>query len=74
MKKKLLFALTALLCAVSSGYAFDLPDEDLTYVVLYKWGLINKDAMATWIIKVELSDPEELAGLLDEEAYSAMIN
>lgn len=44
MKKKLLFALTALLCAVSSGYAFDLPDEDLTYVVLYKWGLINKDA------------------------------
>ena len=37
-------------------------------------GLIKKDAMATWIIKVELSDPEELAGLLDEEAYSAMIN
>lgn len=35
-------------------------------------GLINKDAMATWIIKVELSDPSELDQLLDEEAYAKL--
>lgn len=35
-------------------------------------GLINKDAMATWIIKVEISDHEELNNLLDEEAYKAI--
>lgn len=29
--------------------------------------LINQDAMANWIIKVELSDPEELSALMDEE-------
>ena len=33
--------------------------------------LINQDAMANWIIKVELSDPEELSALMDEEAYNA---
>lgn len=32
-------------------------------------GLVNKDAMANWIIKVELSDLAELDNLLDEEAY-----
>ncbi|WP_370455166.1 glycine cleavage system protein GcvH [uncultured Muribaculum sp.] len=32
-------------------------------------GLINKDSMANWIIKVELSNPEELESLLDEAAY-----
>ena len=32
-------------------------------------GLVNKDAMANWIIKVELSDLSELDNLLDEEAY-----
>lgn len=32
-------------------------------------GLVNKDAMSNWIIKVELSDPAELDNLLDEEAY-----
>jgi len=34
--------------------------------------LINKDAMDTWIIKVELSDPSELDSLLDEEDYKAL--
>lgn len=33
--------------------------------------LINEDAMANWIIKVELSNPEELSELMDEEAYKA---
>lgn len=32
-------------------------------------GLINKDAMNTWIIKVEMTDPAELDNLLDEAAY-----
>lgn len=31
--------------------------------------LINKDALAAWIIKVELSDPSQLSDLMDEEAY-----
>lgn len=35
-------------------------------------GLINKDAMGAWIIKVEISDSEELNNLLDEEAYKAL--
>ncbi|MCC8071327.1 MAG: glycine cleavage system protein GcvH [Bacteroidales bacterium] len=34
-------------------------------------GLINKDALANWIIKVELTDPSELEGLMDEAAYKA---
>lgn len=29
--------------------------------------------MNTWIIKVELSDPSELEGLLDEAGYRALI-
>lgn len=33
--------------------------------------LINEDAMNTWIIKVELTDPSELENLMDEEAYKA---
>ena len=33
--------------------------------------LIDQDAMANWIIKVELSDPAELDELMDEEAYNA---
>ncbi|MCM1519923.1 MAG: glycine cleavage system protein GcvH [Lachnoclostridium sp.] len=32
-------------------------------------GLINKDAMNTWIIKVEMTDAAELDDLLDEAAY-----
>ncbi len=33
--------------------------------------LINEDAMANWIIKVELTDLSELDSLMDEEAYKA---
>ena len=36
-------------------------------------GLINKDAFENWIIKVEMSDKSELDGLMDAEAYKAMI-
>ena len=36
-------------------------------------GLINKDAFENWIIKVQLSDIGELDGLMDAEAYKAMI-
>lgn len=35
-------------------------------------GLINKDPMANWIIKVELSDTAELDSLLDSEAYERL--
>lgn len=31
--------------------------------------LINEDAMANWIIKVEITDPSQLEGLMDEDAY-----
>lgn len=34
---------------------------------------INQDAHATWIIKVELSNPAELNNLLDAAAYEAFI-
>jgi glycine cleavage system H protein len=34
---------------------------------------INADAHGTWIIKVELSNPAEVAGLLDAAAYEAFI-
>jgi glycine cleavage system H protein len=34
---------------------------------------INADAHATWIIKVELSNPAEVGGLLDAAAYEAFI-
>lgn len=34
---------------------------------------INQDAHTTWIIKVELSDPGEVAGLLDATAYAAFV-
>jgi glycine cleavage system H protein len=34
---------------------------------------INQDAHDTWIIKVELSDPGELASLLDAAGYEAFI-
>ena len=34
--------------------------------------LINEDAMANWIIKVEMSDPSELEKLLDEAAYKEL--
>ena len=31
--------------------------------------MINQDAFANWIIKVELADPEELKGLMDAATY-----
>jgi glycine cleavage system H protein len=34
---------------------------------------VNEDAHAAWIIKVELSDPAEVDGLLDAAAYEAFI-
>ena len=34
---------------------------------------INEDAYASWIIKVEMSDPSELDKLLDAAAYKALI-
>ena len=34
--------------------------------------LVNEDAMANWIIKVDIADPEELNNLMDEEAYKAL--
>jgi glycine cleavage system H protein len=34
---------------------------------------INEDARATWIIKVELSNPSELTTLLEAAAYEAII-
>lgn len=36
--------------------------------------LINKDAFANWIIKVELSDKSELNALMDAKAYEAFCN
>ena len=33
--------------------------------------LVNQDAYANWIIKVELSDKAELENLMDAEAYKA---
>ena len=34
--------------------------------------LLNQDAFANWIIKVEMSDPSELEALMDATAYEAM--
>lgn len=35
--------------------------------------LINDDAVANWIIKIEMTDPAELDNLMDEAAYKASI-
>ncbi|MGM0541869.1 MAG: glycine cleavage system protein GcvH [Pseudomonadota bacterium] len=35
--------------------------------------LINEDAMANWILKVELSDPTDLDDLMDRDAYNELI-
>lgn len=35
---------------------------------------INEDAHGTWIIKVELSNPDELNALLDAAAYEAFVS
>lgn len=34
--------------------------------------LVNEDAYTNWIVQVELSDRDELAGLLDAKAYEAI--
>ena len=34
---------------------------------------VNEDAHSAWMIKVELSDPAQVAGLLDAAAYQAFI-
>ncbi len=34
--------------------------------------LLNEDAFANWIMKVEMSDPMELDALMDAAAYEAM--
>lgn len=34
---------------------------------------INEDAFGSWIIKVRMSDPSELEGLLDAAAYTKLI-
>ena len=34
--------------------------------------LLNQDAFANWIIKVEMSDPSQLEALMDAAAYEAM--
>ncbi len=34
--------------------------------------LLNEDAFANWIIKVEMSDPSELEALMDAAAYEEM--
>ncbi|MBE6217814.1 MAG: glycine cleavage system protein GcvH [Bacteroidales bacterium] len=34
--------------------------------------LLNEDAFANWIMKVEMSDPSELEALMDVAAYEAM--
>lgn len=45
---------------------------EVNFAIVDEPGLINKNAMDTWIIKVELSDPSELDSLLDEEDYKAL--
>lgn len=34
---------------------------------------INRDAVNTWIIKIRIADPAQLASLMDEGAYNAFI-
>ena len=36
-------------------------------------GSVNQSADDAWMITIKLSDPEELSGLLDAEAYSALV-
>lgn len=35
--------------------------------------LVNEDPVANWIVKVELTDPEELSKLLSEDEYNKLI-
>lgn len=36
--------------------------------------LINQDAFENWIMKVKISDPSQLQGLMDAKAYEAICN
>lgn len=36
-------------------------------------GLVNEDPLANWIIKIEITNPEEIDALLDEAAYNATL-
>jgi len=37
--------------------------------------VVNEDALgAGWFVKLRLSDPDQLAGLLDEDAYQTHVN
>ena len=36
--------------------------------------LVNEDAMGAWFFKMKLTNPDELDGLLDEDAYKALID
>ncbi len=44
MMKKILLTLVLAIAAFSSSFAWEVPQEKLTYDVMYKWGLINKKA------------------------------
>lgn len=52
------------LIAPASGVVVEVNDE-----LFDNPGLLNKDPMANWIIKIELTDPSELTQLLDDAAY-----
>lgn len=43
MRHSVITAILLLSC-ITTVFASDLPDEDLSYVILYKWGLVNKEA------------------------------
>ena len=55
--------LTLLLIAAVAGQmlAYDLPDEDLHYSILYKWGLINKQA-ATAVLSLRSGSQDRALG------------
>lgn len=44
MKKNIIFAIVAAICLPLAAAAWNVPKENLTYDVMYKWGLINKKA------------------------------
>ena len=58
----------------------DMPDVDDEIEAEEEFGvedtpeLLNQDAYANWIIKVELSDKAELDGLMDAKAYEEFCN
>ncbi len=42
--RRLAMVLVGICVAVPAALAVELPDEDLSYAIMYKWGLINKQA------------------------------